>query len=464
MKNDLSLAKKYLQILIFAIVLLLVSNTIGYAQFIIGTFQDPRLSTSIDTTNTKQVEADSISFQKAKDAYFNLLTGYQDSSYLVHSEAGIDYALYIASKVGLKYFVRDPRFIDRAPFSETTAAAVVKHYKGLNAARRNAIYGYNIIDEPELGISSNIKKWISYFKKNDPSKLAYINLLPDFAFKTKPEYEKYLDTYLFDRNPNNNPNVVSYDHYPFHPKDTRNYFYNLFVIRKKAGDKPFWAHPMSAFHEAYLDPDENQLRFMVFCPLAYGAKGLIYFTYERPDGYKDVIMSEGKMGVKYGIVKTINHYITDVIAPVVMNSKNLGAFHKSNYGTPTGEVLSKEQMLNSKTPLISDLRAYSLLAGVFQDNNVATTYYSLVVNKSFRKIINVKIILKGGDYRNKISVSPSAVSYSGNSAYTKPDSEEYNSKSNETEIYINSLAGCEGRMIKITDVKNPFNRKTGIGI
>jgi hypothetical protein len=321
--------------------------------------------------------------------------------------------------------------------------------------------GYNIVDEPRLEDALNTKKWISYFQKNDPEKLAYVNLLPEFGFDAKNKYEKYLDEYLYDSNKNNNPEVVCYDHYPFHPKDSRNYFYNLYIIRKKAGEKPFWCYPLSAMHLSYIDPDENYLRFMVFCPIAYGAKGIIYFTYEhvkQPD-YKSEIVNNGVKEERYYIVKTINHYVTDIIAPVVLSSKNLGAFHKSNSGNPTGEILAEEQMLNAKTPLIADLCGHSLMAGVFKDNHTLTTYYGLVVNKSLIKIKNVKVILKGGDYRNKISVSPSVDGYAGNSSYSKPDSEEYNSKTNETEIYIDSLVGGEGRIVKVLNVQNPFNKK-----
>lgn len=443
------------QLLIFicTAVFFSTNKTSGQSEFIIGTFVDPVLSTNTDITNKLLVKTDSISFQIAKDAYFNLLTGNQNDA-IYSSEAHADYALYIASKVGLKYLIRDKRFIENAVFCSAAAAEVVKHYKGLDPARRNAFSGYNVIDEQRPADASNVKQWLSYFKKNDPGKLAYINLWPDFGFDSKDKYEKYLDEYLFDRDEANTPEVVCYDHYPFHPKDSRNYFYNLFIIRKKAGDKPFWCYPLSSMHLNYIDPDENYLRFRVFCPIAYGAKGIIYFTYEhvkQPD-YKSEIVNNGVRGERYYIVKTINRYVTDIIAPVVMNSKNLGTFHKSNSCNPTGELLAEEQMLNAGTPLFADLFGHSLMAGVFKDNLSSTKYYGLVVNKSFIKIKNVKIILKGGDYGNKISVSPSVEGYDGVPSYSKPDSEEYNPRANETEIYINSLIGGEGRILKVIEV------------
>jgi hypothetical protein len=454
-----AITNKKIRVILFIISLILINNMPGYSQFIIGTFQDPCLSTSTDTTNIEQVKIDSASFKKAKDAYFNLLTGYQEKTNLSTSEAGMDYALYIASKVGLKYLIRDDRFINGAVFNDEAASDIVKHYKALDPERRDALYGYNIIDEPVFKAASNVQKWISYFRKNDPAKLAYINLLPDFGFGSQHEYERYLDTYLYNRSSLKNPLIVSYDHYPFHYKDTRNYFYNLYIIKKKAGDRPFWCHPLSSEHMSYIDPDENYLRFMVFCPIAYGAKGIIYFTYENPGDpdYKTSIMRGCGVEDKYPIIKTINHYVADIIAPVVMNSKNLGAFHKSNSGNPTGEILSKEQMISSRTPLFADIFGHTLMVGIFQDNNNSSTCYGLIVNKGLLKIKNVKIILKGGDYRNKITVSPSAENYTGNSEYTKPDDEEFNPKTNETKIYINALAGGEGRIIKVEGVTNIYN-------
>ena len=118
---------------------------------------------------------------------------------------------------------------------------------------------------------------------------------------------------------------------------------------------------------------------MAFSPLAYGAKGLIYFTYSRPNStdYRTALIDDnGVPTPNYAVVKQINHYIRDIVGPVVMNSVHLGTFHKSNH--PTEEPIPNDQKINANTPLIADVNNDNILIGLFQD---AANYFALVVNK-----------------------------------------------------------------------------------
>lgn len=161
-----------------------------------------------------------------------------------------------------------------------------------------ALFGYNLKDEPSpdhINPSQIVylRNYVEFIKDNDNSKLAYINLLPyyDNVSSSKSDYEDYIDDYVNSSNENERPDAFGFDYYISHNIEVSNgilyetnYFYNLDIIREKAYGRPFWAYPdvaqLNRHSQASTDVDQSELRFSVFSPLAYGAKGLIYYTYE----------------------------------------------------------------------------------------------------------------------------------------------------------------------------------------
>ena len=93
--------------------------------------------------------------------------------------------------------------------------------------------------------------------------------------------------------------MLSFDHYPFFQPDPNGRFgniskagfvANLATVRRAAlgASIPFWVAirvvpiPFGVVGGvvAQYDPSEAQLRWQAFTALAYGAKGIIYFTCE----------------------------------------------------------------------------------------------------------------------------------------------------------------------------------------
>jgi hypothetical protein len=83
-------------------------------KFIIGTYLDPQLSPD------RNLRADSLALVLAKEAGFNLLTGYRDDNFIKvnRSEEELRYQLDLASKVGLKMIVADDRFFSFKAFRQ----------------------------------------------------------------------------------------------------------------------------------------------------------------------------------------------------------------------------------------------------------------------------------------------------------------------------------------------------------
>jgi hypothetical protein len=480
------------------VIFCLVSPPLGEAQwkqskFVLGTFYDP----PFEGNATKDV----ATLQTAREAYFNLLSG-------VESFQPMIYRLELADSVNFKSLIYDNRFTGShlyfPPFNQTVATDVTHDYTNVSLPQRRAIFGYNIGDEPlpPLYIDFNqqkedIKKWIAHFKTQDPSKLAYINLIPflpeAYLFPDKEDingngqcdaqvnlsygpdwpnsgqeididdggcttvgeqlrvayYELYLKGLLNGPERNRIADVVSYDFYPFVSGAggevsiiEPTYFYNLSINRQEAGTRPFWTYPLSSAGVAsFLEPDATQLRFMTFNPIAYGSKGLIYFTYSSVLG-SALIDANGVPTPKYYDVQQINHYIRDIVGPVVMNSVHLGAFHKA--ATPLGQIIRDSDSLHAETPLIADVNNDNILIGLFRD---AFHFYAFVVNKSLSSTPTVVLTLKG-DWRNRIELAPSVLSYkSGDTYISRPTG--YDGTTNTTRVAVPPLAGGEGRLLKL---------------
>jgi hypothetical protein len=439
-----------------AIFFIAVFNVFSWNQteFVLFTFFDPCLSANTDTTDAKEVHAALDRFQKAKDAYFNLLTGTQFPPHIVLTQAGMDFALFIAGRVpGIRYLVVDKRYRDDdsapafRPYQPAVATTITNHYNnelaGLFPLRRNALMGYNLGDEPRPEHAHAVNQWISYFKRSDDSKLAYVNLLPSYGFANRKAYEAYLDNFISD----STPDVVCFDHYPFFKDKTirKDYFYNLRIIQTKAGNRPFWTFIQSVDHLGYVNPSAEHFRFMAFCPIAYGAKGLGYFTYERPDDkdYRDALVNACDARTeKYDIARTINHYVQKVIGPVVMNSTNKGAFHASK--KPTGE---KDQLLTpTNAPLMRSIGNENCLVGVFQSKAPTTTWYCLVVNKSLSSIHDVVVTFKG-NFSGKLFKAPSLIGYTGDTTYSPVTTNPEGIK-----MTIAEILGGEGQLFRVTQV------------
>jgi glycosyl hydrolase family 42 (putative beta-galactosidase) len=392
----------------------------------IGTFADPRIS--YDKNFTK----DSLSFLKAKNAYFNLLTGPQ---YYMGARdfSMMDRTLKLAEKYNMHLLVIDSRMrIADTSFNEDTALKIISHFKSLNS---KAFEGYYILGEVFQKFTPQIKKWTAFFKKNDPDKLVYYYLLPSYAFNSKDEYKAYVNNLYEDKA--SASNVIAYDYYPFNKNGElkNSYFYNLDLISKKAGARPFWSYILSTSTPNFSDPTAYQLSFSVFCPLAYGAKGIIYFTYETiPARYgvkfgEAIIDSNGNTTKKYSIVKNINEYVSKVIGPVIMNSTRIGTFHTSQ--NSNNETLSKSQVLSSNFLKIDNP---NILVGVFKSKTSALRYL-LLVNKKNDKLNDIHLSLQG-NFTHALKIYPRMNELNGAAL---PKAVNANFYSGKTTFTINGL-------------------------
>lgn len=191
-----------MRIYIFSLAILFLSlEILGQWQqtdFVLGAFVGPEIS------NVNDAIAKTY-FEKVADANIDLITyPYHlfNSEYpngIIFSESFNDRSISIARQAGLNYMVNDSRHMPAAfwdedspesIFNETLATQLVDHYTNLSSGDREALFGYNLKDEPSpdhINPSQIVylRNYVEFIKDNDNSKLAYINLLPYYENKSQ---------------------------------------------------------------------------------------------------------------------------------------------------------------------------------------------------------------------------------------------------------------------------------------
>ena len=151
-----------------------------------------------------------------------------------------------------------------------------------------ALYGIQIADEPGKNDMPGFEKMLAAVNELKPGLLSYCCLFPDYSTSAQHgfgNYEAYINAYI-DLFKKYGSAPVCYDNYA--NKDVKipgseqqaAFLRNLETIRRLTLDQkvPFWVTVLSASHDYFPDPGEADINFAVFASLAYGAKGIGYFT------------------------------------------------------------------------------------------------------------------------------------------------------------------------------------------
>lgn len=186
-----------------------------------------------------------------------------------------------AARHGLRVWLADHRIynaaLGRGGPAQATAAA--EEFRGASA-----LDGYVVADEPTAEQFPTVAATVAALRAADPGRLAYVNLLPDYVpppLLRTTAYTEYLERFVTEVR----PQALSVDYYPFgEHKDRSSFFANLEAVRTTAlrHDLPFIWIVLAMPHGPYRDPTEAELAWQVFHALAYGARGISYFTYWTP--------------------------------------------------------------------------------------------------------------------------------------------------------------------------------------
>jgi hypothetical protein len=210
-----------------------------------------------------------------------------------------------------------------------------------------ACYAYFLTDEPSAGAFADWGRLVAYLRQRDPGRLAYINLFPTYANNqqlgtkgdTVTAYREHLRLYVEQVK----PALISYDHYHYAKNgDNGQYFLNLAMIRETAlqAGVPFlnivqactWTPSMRI-------PNGDELRWLVYTSLAYGAHAISYYVYCWPKHDGAMAHADGTPTPLYHAAKVLNREFA-AIAGELQPLRSLGGFHAGMIppgGTPLAD-------------------------------------------------------------------------------------------------------------------------------
>ena len=161
----------------------------------------------------------------------------------------------------------------------------------IEALKNNPHFGgWKFVDEPKYEELSQLSKIYKELYKADSTSLIYINLT-GLVLKSVTGPCKTFAEYLKVIEKDFSPQIWSYDLYPIYYRNNKlqidyDFFYTdlevVSAIARKTG-RPFWAYCESMAYDSksYSRPaaTEAYLKFEAFSALAYGAQGIVYWTY-----------------------------------------------------------------------------------------------------------------------------------------------------------------------------------------
>jgi hypothetical protein len=303
-------------------------------------------------------------------------------------ECGLTVAGFVSPKeldlchaAGLQAIVSDPR-VSNYDWRNVDESAARKNIASLVAevGKHPAVYGYYLRDEPGAELFAGLGKVSSLVRELAPGKWPYINLYPNYANAQQlgtASYDEHLEKFIATCK----PTQLSYDHYALMDDGSLRpgYWQNLEAMRAagKRHDLAFWNIVLTVAHFNYREPTAADLRFQVYSTLAYGGRGIAYFTYFAPQvgNYRAAPIDQ------FGNATPTWHHLQNVnlqvgkLAPTLLQLTSDEVYH---FGTlPEGCHAAGEKSL------VQAVNHSDLMCGDF--THADGSRYVLIVNKDLLK-------------------------------------------------------------------------------
>ncbi|MCW3079336.1 hypothetical protein [Segetibacter sp.] len=432
-------------------------------EFVLAAYWPPALNTTNYNSGSFN-NLDVYNYKKLKDCEFGLII--DGMQFLPQSTTYAPsvikrYYLALLKKFGLATFIAESRIsLFSIPDSTNSNQSMWSFYQNNTALKAAGdLPGLYLGDEPKDPMAFEaIKRWTDIFTKQFPEKFTFINLLPRYAFKTDTSYLAYLN--VFSKY-SNKISIIAFDHYPFRINPDRtafflsSYFYNLELFRNVFKRKNIWATIHSVNNDGNIASATGaQLKFMAFCPIAYGVKGLTYWPYHVYKNTPNLTSAIDEDDKKYSQIKEINTFIKSVVGPVVIRFQNLATLHKSNTFLNAHYPFKPSELIENYKGIVRNVNENEILLGIFGAKKLEgqdEVSYIWIVNKSTNSTLkDVEITLKG-DFRNRVKLSVRSVGYRSNihSHYERVKKVLYNKKTNYSVVTTSSFDPGEGRMLML---------------
>ena len=301
--------------------------------------------------------------------------------------------LDLCQQVGMKAFIWDGRILGVGKWDEApTAATIPQITKVLDEmiARHSshpAFLGFIMGDEMGDKVHQKLGFVNQYLMKKDPKHVPYYNNLPNYA-SSPVVHEKETAAYLKIVK----PAFYSWDAYWQLHEDNegRYYFDNLEVVRRQClkAKTPYNQIICSIEHMGYRRCSEGDLRWQVWTSLAYGSRGITYFTYCHVPGMATgdapgFLDKQGNRSFNWINGQKINQRIVK-LGPTLVKLTSTGVYHTN----PTVNTVP----LLPEAP-IEKIEGGNVVLGCFKD--AAGKVYIMPVNNHTGAKITAKLTLAG---------------------------------------------------------------------
>jgi hypothetical protein len=264
-----------------------------------------------------------------------------------------------------------------------------------------SLYAYHLTDEPAAEMFPTLARTVGYLREKDPAHLPYINLLPTYASNAQlgikgPKVDAYRE-HLRQYCDVVKPALLSYDHYQFtNVGDAPDYFLNLCLMREKAiaSGLPFlnivqaacWGPTENASPHNPRVPGPEEMRFLVYSTLAYGAQGISYYVYCFPGHNGGIVKPDGTPTPIYHALKTLNREFL-AIATQLQPLKSQGVYHAGMQPPGVTALLEKSAFtFDPPIPAVNYAPGARLKGVVLSQFGTGdTTTHLLVMNLDYKR-------------------------------------------------------------------------------
>jgi len=315
---------------------------------------------------------------------------------------------------GLTCFVNDPKLSGYAPEHLPPLATLRQDIAALKKqiGDNPAALGFFLHDEPSAALMPGLGQIANLLREEMPDKWPYVNLFP---YRVSPamlgtsDYDSYVRMLVKTIG----QPFLSYDNYALVNGEMLDSFYtNLDIVRRLSLETktPFWNCILANSHFNYMEPSDATFNLQVYSTMAYGGRGIQYFTYFAPEigNYRMAAVDQfGNRTPTWDMLRRINNQI-HALAPTLVRLHSTGVYHYPDV-PEQARPLAESKLVESVEMLQRYVRppdAGRFLIGEFEDDQ--NRPYFLLVNKDLKNSFQFRILLRQTG-KKLIRISP----YSG---------------------------------------------------
>ncbi len=294
-------------------------------------------------------------------------------------------ALNLADSTGLQLYINDSRvtrFIEGVDSTWMWLDSVV-----FELGTHPAFAGYYPVHAPAVDRYPRLSLLIDSLQQKDPFHPVLTTFPSPLTDMSGSEgFETTLGTALDSLG----PSQFACMYFPIQDFGLRDdYFSTLEMFRRisDAQETLFFTTCLTASYNVYPEPSISHLRFQIFCGLAFGAKGLIFYPYslaesDLSDAEFGLIDNRGRPTEVYSAVRSLNHDLAPIYR--LMPALDLVNVFHSDYDT-------LENGSEYQIP-IDHVEGAPLLVSLFSGADRHS--YILFVNKDHQKGAKARIYFK----------------------------------------------------------------------